>query len=80
MTLYEELVGPAKVKEWISEEELVTEGLAKKVRSTNKLQSDNLAKFDIHMRSVKEAARDTMERYAKAKKDTNQYSGERLIC
>ncbi|MCL4441572.1 MAG: sugar nucleotide-binding protein [Firmicutes bacterium] len=83
VALYQELVGPAKVKEWISEEELVTEGLAKKVRSTNKLQSNNLAKFDIHMRPVQEAARETMQRYAKARiemEKEKQANSEQLSC
>src|SRR3989339_815749 len=44
IALYEEFVGPVKVKEWISEEELLSEGLVKKKRSTNILQSTNLQK------------------------------------
>ena len=71
VALYEELIGPAQVKEWISEEELVSGGLAQKNRSTNILQSENLEKLGIHMRSIKEAARSTMERYAQEKKGSD---------
>lgn len=65
VALYEELVGPAKVKEWVGEEELVKDGLVQKVRSTNILQSTNLGKLGIRMRPVQAAARQTMEQYAK---------------
>lgn len=68
IVLYEELVGPSKVKEWISEEELVQEGLVKKMRSTNILQSENLEKIGIKMRPVKEAVRAAMEKYASREK------------
>lgn len=67
VALYEELVGPAQVKQWISEEELVRSGLAQKNRSTNILQSANLEKLGIHMRPIKEAARRTVEKYAQQK-------------
>lgn len=66
--LYQEYVDPGKNPTWITEEELVVKGLAKKARSTNKLQSHNLEKLGILMRPVQEAARETMERYAKLKK------------
>ncbi|MSU75485.1 MAG: NAD-dependent epimerase/dehydratase family protein [Candidatus Magasanikbacteria bacterium] len=65
--MYEELVDPAHHNEWITEEELVTSGLAKKKRSNNILQSPNLEKLGIKMRPVHEAVRDTMEKYAKIK-------------
>lgn len=65
---YEEMVGPAWVKEWITEDELVTERLVQKKRSTNILQSSNLEKAGIRMRPAKEALRATMEKYATEKK------------
>ncbi|MCL5785017.1 MAG: sugar nucleotide-binding protein [Patescibacteria group bacterium] len=71
VALYEKLVGPTRVREWVSEEDLVRMGLAKKVRSTNILQSANLEKIGIWMRPAKEAARATMERYAQEKKKLN---------
>jgi hypothetical protein len=67
--MYKELVDPALAdKEWISEDELVEEGLATKKRSTNKLQSLNLEKFGIKMRPAMEALRDSMTKYAAARK------------
>lgn len=69
ITLYEEFVGPAKVKEWISEEDLLNKGLVKKKRSTNILQSSNLEKIGINMREVSLAARETMKKYAEILKD-----------
>lgn len=73
---FEEMVGPAKVKEWISEDDLVTSGLAAKKRSTNILQSYNLEKVGIRMRPAKEALRATMEKYAVEKKKVATVSGE----
>lgn len=70
VALYEELVGPVKVKEWIGEDDLVKTGLATKKRSTNILQSNNLEKVGIKMRFAKEAVRDTMEKYVKEKQKT----------
>lgn len=62
--LYKEFIDPKHIKEWISAEELVMCGLAKKTRSNNILQSENLEKFGIKMRDVKTAMRDTMQKYA----------------
>ncbi|MFA6422659.1 MAG: sugar nucleotide-binding protein [Candidatus Buchananbacteria bacterium] len=67
IALYKELVDPSYETEWINEDELVSRGLAVKKRSSNILQSENLAKFGIEMRPAKEAARDCMVKYAKAK-------------
>ena len=53
---------------FISNDDLVKQGLAKKGRSNNFLASERLAELGIHMRPVKEALQDTMEKYAKAKK------------
>lgn len=68
MALYEELVDPTHHNEWINEEDLVKQGLAAKKRSSNILQSDNLAKLGITMRPMQEAIRDVMEKYAVNKK------------
>lgn len=67
MALYEELVDPSHKNEWISNDDLVRQGLAVKTRSNNILNSDNLVALGIKMREVHEALRDTMEKYAKAK-------------
>jgi 3,5-epimerase/4-reductase len=66
--LYEELVDPSHTNEWIENEDLVEKGLATKGRSNNFLASENLAKFDIVMRPIEEALRDTLDKYAAAKK------------
>ena len=69
IALYEELVDPSHTNEWISGEDLVKQGLATKTRSNNFLASENLEKIGIQMRDVHVAIRDTMEKYAKAKKE-----------
>lgn len=66
--LYKELVDPNHTCEWISNEDLVAQGLAKKGRSNNFLSNTRLAQFGITMRPVQEALRDTMQKYADAKK------------
>ncbi|PJA45384.1 hypothetical protein CO174_03615 [Candidatus Uhrbacteria bacterium CG_4_9_14_3_um_filter_50_9] len=68
IALYEELVDPSHKNEWISNDELVSQGLASKGRSNNFLHSENLEKAGITMRPIKEALRDTMEQYAQALK------------
>ncbi len=65
--LYEELVDSSHACTWISNEELMRQGLAVKGRSNNFLASDRLVAEGIHMRPAKEALRDTMQKYAKAK-------------
>lgn len=70
LELYRELVDPDHTCEFIDEGELVTCGLAKKGRSNNWLKSERLAEFDIHMRPVHEALRDTMAKYAQEIKKT----------
>lgn len=67
VALYEEMIDPTHTNEWISNDDLVKQGLATKGRSNNFLHSENLAKFDIHMREVHEAMRDTMQKYKEAK-------------
>ncbi len=65
LALYEKYVDPSHKNEWITDKDLVNLGLAKKERSNNFLQSDNLSKLKIKMRPIKEAMEDTMVRYAK---------------
>ncbi|MFA6426972.1 MAG: sugar nucleotide-binding protein [Candidatus Magasanikbacteria bacterium] len=79
MALYEELVDPAHTNEWISNDDLVKQGLATKGRSNNFLASENLEKLGIEMREVHEALRDTMEKYAKMKKE-GKNSDKVLSC
>ena len=66
--LYKKYVNPNHKNEWIKEEELVRLGLADKRRSSNILTSVNLSKYNIKMRPIKEAAEDTIKKYAKNKK------------
>lgn len=68
MALYVELVDPTHTNEWISNEDLVKQGLATKGRSNNFLDSSNLIDLGITMRPIDEALRDTVEKYAAAKK------------
>jgi len=68
IALYEELVDPAHKNEWITNDDLVEQGLAKKGRSNNFLASERLADVGIVMRDVHIAMRDTMEKYARMKK------------
>lgn len=81
LALYKELVDPNHTNEWISNEDLVKQGLAKKGRSNNFLASERLAEIGIHMRDVHEAIRDTMEKYAQAKKDSVEgKAGGEIVC
>jgi 3,5-epimerase/4-reductase len=68
IALYKEFVDPTHANEWISNEDLVRQGLAKKGRSNNFLASERLVEVGIEMRDVHEAMRDTMLKYAKMKK------------
>jgi len=68
IALYEELVDPNHTCEWIQEEDLVAQGLAVKKRSNNILQS-RLPEIGIQMRPIDVALRDTMVKYASAKKE-----------
>ena len=65
IALYEELVDKKHKNEWISNDDLVRQGLAVKGRSNNFLQSANLEKLGIKMRPVQAAIRETIEKYAK---------------
>ncbi|MBD3251859.1 sugar nucleotide-binding protein [Candidatus Uhrbacteria bacterium] len=68
MTLYKELVDPDHTCEWITEDDLVRQGLAVKRRSNNIMQSHRLEEIGIHMRPINEALCDTMIKYAEAKR------------
>jgi hypothetical protein len=61
------LVDPNHTCEWIEAADLVSQGLAVKTRSNCILQS-RLPEVGIHIRPIEEALRDTMEKYAAAKK------------
>ncbi|MFA6227673.1 MAG: sugar nucleotide-binding protein [Patescibacteria group bacterium] len=65
LNLYRELVDPQHENSWINEADLVNLGLAVKKRSSNILQSKNLADLGIAMRPIKEALRQTLIDYAK---------------
>lgn len=65
MELYRKYIDPNKKYEWISEDELVKCGLAKRKRSNNIMQSENLEKLGIKMRPIYEAVEDCMKRYLK---------------
>lgn len=68
--LYREYVDPSHTNEWIQDQELATQGLAAKNRSTCILQSTRLAELGIHMRPIEIALRDVMEKYAPLKRAT----------
>lgn len=72
LDLYREIVDPYHNNEWISEEDLVKEGLAAKRRSNNILQSGNLKTLNFKMRPIKEALRATLIKYAELKKQGGQ--------
>ena len=67
LALYKKIVDPTHTNKWISAKEMVLQGLVKKTRSNNILQSENLEKLGITMRSAKEAVEDTMRKYAEHK-------------
>lgn len=79
MALYQELVDSNHSNEWISNDDLVKQGLATKGRSNNFLASENLEKIGITMRPVHEAIRFTMQEYARHKKDGTHWE-ELLSC
>ena len=68
VSLYETHVDLDHTNEWISNDDLVKQGLATKGRSNNFLASERLAEVGIEMREVHEAMEDTMKKYAEAKK------------
>lgn len=74
LSLYKELVDPTHQTEWIREEDLVAKGLATKKRSNNIMQSDRLKALGIEMRPIDVALRDTMVKYAAAKRASEKPS------
>ena len=68
MALYQELVDPAHMNEWIIDDQLVGAGLAQKERSNNILASERLNTFGIHMRPAMAALRAVMVEYARHKR------------
>jgi dTDP-4-dehydrorhamnose reductase len=71
IALYNELVDPTHTNEWITEQDLVAQGLATKKRSNNVMRSTRLEALGIHMRPIDVAIRDVMERYAAVVKDAH---------
>ncbi len=67
VALYERYIDPSHTNEWISNDDLVIQGLATKGRSNNFLHSNNLATYGIVMRDVHVAMEDTMKKYKQAK-------------
>lgn len=74
MDLYRKYVDSSQHNEWITEDELVSQGLTSKLRSTNRLQSTNLAKFGINMRPIEEAVEDAMQKYSHFKDKIDEVS------
>jgi 3,5-epimerase/4-reductase len=61
--LYKKYTNSSHKCNWLREQELVDQGLAKKKRSNNVMASENLTKFGISMRPIKEAVEDVMKRF-----------------
>lgn len=66
--LYREYVDPNHTNEWIQDQDLASQGLTAKNRSTCILQSTRLAELGIHMRPIDIAMRDIMSKYAPLKR------------
>lgn len=71
LALYRELVDPTHACEWISEQDLLSRGLALKKRSNNIMQNTRLRALGIQMRPIQIALRETMEKYAAIKRGIN---------
>ena len=76
LEMYEEIVDPKHTNDWISEADLVKDGLAKKKRSNNVMQSENLEKLGIKMTPIKEALRAALKITRKLK--INNYMADIL--
>lgn len=68
MEMYRKIVDSNHHNEWISERQLVSQGLVSKMRSTNKLQSQNLEKLGIVMMEIHESVKNALKKYAEKKK------------
>ncbi|MFZ6014836.1 MAG: sugar nucleotide-binding protein [Patescibacteria group bacterium] len=75
---YEEIVDPNHSNEWITEEEMVAQGLTAKKRSTNILQNTRLPEIGIHMRPTEEAMKDLLKKYAENFKKIKKEAGRSL--
>lgn len=75
MRWYQEIVDPNHVNDWISEDDLVAQGLAVKKRSTNILANTRLHEFGIQMRPTEEAVKDVLRRYAEELKNGFRATG-----
>ena len=69
--LYNELVDPTHTNEWITDDEMMAQGLAKAKRSNCILQNTRFTELGIQMRPIDIALRDCMEKYAVAWKARN---------
>jgi hypothetical protein len=63
--MYQRIVDATHTNAWITEQELVAQGLAVKNRSNTILQSENLGKYGISMRPIREAVEDALQKYSK---------------
>jgi glucose-1-phosphate thymidylyltransferase len=72
LALYKEHVDPNHSCEWIQESDLLGKGLVSKQRSNCLLRSDRLKALGIEMRPIDVALRDTMIKYAQAKRRMTQ--------
>lgn len=61
--LYKKYVDSKHECSWLSEQELVDVGLAKKKRSNNIMASENLEKLGVNMRPIKEAVEDAIKKF-----------------
>lgn len=75
IALYQKHVDSDHSNEWITEQDLVAQGLATKKRSNNILASSRLGELGIVMRHIDEALEDTLKKYAEAKR-SGQDGGE----
>lgn len=80
MALYVKYVDPEHTNEWISEGDLVQQGLATKKRSNNILFSGNLERVGIHMPPINESLEKTIQAYAKNKKQGTHDSEGPAVC
>lgn len=68
LDLYKKHVDPSYTTEWITAEDLLTQGLAARKRSNNFMKSTRLEALGITMRPIQEALEDTMQKYAVLKR------------
>lgn len=64
LELYREIVDPSHTNEWITNDDLLKQGLASAKRSNCILQNRRLPELGIQMRPIGEALRETMLRYS----------------